>query len=270
MLKLCHASAIFLFCPLLALLTACKNAQQPPESELLAYPGYTGIYEGFTLVLDDRFNDAYWQKGDGAVGGESMYRFQDQGVQVVDGILELVIREELVKGSWSEDHQQMKGDYDYSGGEIRTRPDKKIRYGRVETRMRAPTRASASGYISSLFTYVNQYDPEAVASEIEMEWEEIDIELEGGRPDKFQANLIYGINTREWWRTRDYGAWEDKIVVGLSMNGGCSPLTGCPIALAGMLMASGLKRFTNPISIACQSVSSRKNIRPLSRIIMPI
>jgi len=217
MFKIRHPSAIFLFGLFLALLTACQNGQQRHESELLAYPGYTGIYEGFTLVLDDRFdrfNDAYWQKGDGAVGGESMCRFQEQGVQVVDGILELVIREEWVKESWSEDHQQMKGDYDYSGGEIRTRPDKKIKYGRIETRMRAPTRASASGYISSLFTYVNQYDPEAVASEIEMEWEEIDIELEGGRPDKFQANLIYGINTWEWWRTRVYGAWEDKIEVG--------------------------------------------------------
>lgn len=96
MYKLCHTSAIFLLGFFLAILTACKNVRQPHEVELLAYPGYTGVYEGFTLVLDDRFdrfNGEHWQKGDGAVGGESMCRFQDQGVQVIDGILELVIRE---------------------------------------------------------------------------------------------------------------------------------------------------------------------------------
>ena len=41
-----------------------------------------------------------------------------------------------------------------------------------------------------------------------------DVELEGGRPDKFQANLIYGIDTWNWWTTRQWGAWEDKIDIG--------------------------------------------------------
>ena len=40
------------------------------------------------------------------------------------------------------------------------------------------------------------------------------MELEGGRPDKFQANLIYGLDTPNWVATREWGAWEDKIEVG--------------------------------------------------------
>ena len=38
------------------LLSACSNNQQLPADNLIAYPGYTGEYDGFTLVLDDRFD----------------------------------------------------------------------------------------------------------------------------------------------------------------------------------------------------------------------
>ncbi|MFT6731833.1 MAG: endo-1,3-1,4-beta-glycanase ExoK [Polaribacter sp.] len=199
-------------------LLSCSTMGSPKtliDEPLIAYPEYTGEYAGFHLVLDDRFNhfnDALWDKGDGGVGGETLCRFQDQGVQVVDGVLELVVRKQHVLPSWSADHQQQKGDYGFSCGEVRTVPDKKIRYGRIEARMKAPAREKSSGYISSLFTYTNDFkrnEPKAGSQE----WEEIDIELEGHRPDKFQANLIYGKNTWEWWRTRVYGAWEDKIAV---------------------------------------------------------
>ncbi len=186
------------------------------EKPLISYPNYSGQYQGFTLVLDERFdefNGEIWKKGDGAVGAEAYCRFVDHGIQIVDGVLELVIREEPIDASWSVDHQQQKGPYKYSCGELRSRPEKQIRYGRIETRMKAPNRETASGYISSLFTYTNDFTPDAPANAVQ-EWEEIDVELEGGRPDKFQANLIYGMNTWEWWRTRNYGAWEDKIVVG--------------------------------------------------------
>ena len=204
---------------LVLMLGGCNSVTPIAENKqdtLIAYPGFTGEYKGFTLMLDERFdefNDDVWKRGDGAVGGEAICRFQPQGVQINNGILELIITEENIEPSWSIDHQQMKGPYNYSCGEVRTRQEKKIRYGRIETRIKAPARKSASGYISSLFTYVNNIDPTGV-SKRETEWEEIDIELEGGRPDKFQANLIYGKNTWEWWRTRDYGAWEDKIEVG--------------------------------------------------------
>jgi beta-glucanase (GH16 family) len=171
-----------------------------------AYSGYTGVYPGYTLKLDERFdsfNGAIWKKGDGAVGGESMCRFQAQGVQVVNGNLELIVRNEYVPGSYSYDHQAEKGAYNYSCGEIRTVPAKRIKYGRIETRMKAPSRTVAKGYISSLFTYKHEGSPR--------EWEEIDIELEGSRPDKFQANLIYGVNVADWNGTRQWGAWEHKI-----------------------------------------------------------
>ncbi len=211
--------ATLLSVSLLVTLFACSfvKATDNPQSEpLIAYPNYTGQYTGFSLVLDERFDhfdESIWKKGDGAVGGESACRFRDQGIQIADGVLELVVRKENVQPGWSEDHQQQKNEYDFSCGELRTLNDKKIRYGRIETRMKAPARAQASGYISSLFTYTNDFDRHAPDKGIQ-EWEEIDVELEGGRPDKFQANLIYGRNTWEWFRTRNFGAWEDKISVG--------------------------------------------------------
>lgn len=189
---------------------------QPGEEEFEAYPEYTGAYDGFTLAIDDRFDalDAtLWRTGDGAVGGESICRFQEQGVVFEDGKLKLVVRPEDVAPSYSDDHQQDKGPYDYVCGELRTVDSRVFHYGRIEARMKAPNRATASGYISSLFTYRFAKDPSSSMPD-SIEWEEIDVELEGGRPDKFQANLIYGKDTWEWWRTREYGAWEDKIVVG--------------------------------------------------------
>jgi len=186
-----------------------KLAQSTQGNDLEAYPGYSGEYNGYTLVHDERFDDFnndVWARGDGAVGGESMCRFTANGVQVNNGILDLKVAREYVAPSWSENHQSWKGAYDYSCGELRTVPQKRIRFGRIETRMKAPARANASGYISSLFTYRHEGQPR--------EWEEIDIELEGGRPDKFQANLIYGLNAQDWNSTRQWGAWEDKITVG--------------------------------------------------------
>lgn len=182
------------------------NDQSALTSLPIAYPEYTGIYENYSLILDERFdqfNTDIWQKGDGAVGGEAVCRFQPQGIQVSDGILNLIVKKETIVPGWSKDHQQEKGPYEFSCGEVRTRENKKIRYGRLETRMKAPSREVASGYISSLFTYTNEGEPR--------EWEEIDVELEGGRPDKFQANLIYGQGVWDWPATRQWGAWEDKI-----------------------------------------------------------
>jgi len=163
----------------------------------------------------------HWEEGvgalgDGAVGKESACRFQEDGVRIVDGILELQIVEASVPAGWSDDHQKMKSAYDYYCGEVRTRPERRIRYGRIETRLRAPDRDVASGYISSLFTYVNDSAENRKTGSVEAPriWEEIDVELEGGRPDKFQANLIYGVDAESWSETRTYGAWEDKIGVG--------------------------------------------------------
>ncbi|NNC38080.1 MAG: family 16 glycosylhydrolase [Hyphomonadaceae bacterium] len=197
---------------------SCQTSHLPTidkKSELQAYPGYDGIYEGLTLVIDDRFDnfdDNVWRTGDGAVGGESMCRFQPEGVRVEKGKLILEVQDNNVPPSWSNDHQQEKGPYEYVCGELRTKDDMQFRYGRIEARMKAPNREKASGYISSLFTYRFDTDPTSDTPE-STEWEEIDVELEGGRPDKFQANLIYGKDTWEWWRTRQYGAWEDKIDV---------------------------------------------------------
>lgn len=200
------------------LIAACASLDwsSSEPTELTAYASYTGSYDGFTLVVDDRFDQldsTLWRPGDGAVGGESICRFQDQGVIVEDGRLKLIVRPEAVPPSYSKDHEQEKGPYDYVCGELRTVDDRRFHYGRFEARMKAPNRATASGYISSLFTYRFDTDPNSDTPE-STEWEEIDVELEGGRPDKFQANLIYGKDTWEWWRTRVYGAWEDKIEVG--------------------------------------------------------
>ncbi|HTF95195.1 MAG TPA: discoidin domain-containing protein [Cellvibrio sp.] len=187
--------------------TSSRAASSSGNSNLpTAYSGYTGVYSGYTLKLDERFdslNTAVWAKGDGAVGHESMCRFTSNGVQVSNGLLELIVRKEYVPGSWSYNHQAEKGAYNYSCGELRTVPSKRIKYGRIEARMKAPLRSVATGYIGSLFTYVHEGNPR--------EWEEIDVELEGGRPDKMQANLIYGVNVPDWNSTRQWGAWEHKI-----------------------------------------------------------
>ncbi|MEO1322038.1 MAG: family 16 glycosylhydrolase [Pseudomonadota bacterium] len=198
---------------------SCATTTSPIEDgsdTLKAYPNYSGTYDGFSLTVDERFDvldPALWRPGDGAVGGESMCRFQDEGVVVEDGILKLVVKEQDVPAGYSKDHAQEKGPYKYVCGELRTVDDRQFHYGRIEARMKAPNRETASGYISSLFTYRFDKDPNSETPE-STEWEEIDVELEGGRPDKFQANLIYGKDTWEWWRTRVYGAWEDKIDVG--------------------------------------------------------
>lgn len=194
---------------MLLLVTAACSAQPHGAGNLASYPGYLGDYPGFTLKLDERFDrldPEIWAKGDGAVGSESMCRFTDHGVQIVGGFLELVVREEHAPSGWSDDHQMQKEAYGYTCGELRTRPAKRIRYGRLEARIKAPPRQEASGYITSLFTYRAEGSPR--------EWEEIDVELEGGRPDKFQANLIYGIDAWDWWSTRSWGGWEEKIDIG--------------------------------------------------------
>ena len=205
---------VLLLCAASCLSLSTSACAETPLVE--AYPAYTGSYEGMTLKVDERFDTfdrGLWRTGDGAVGGESMCRFQESGVRVEDGKLILEVREEDVPPGWSNDHEQEKGPYDYSCGEVRTVDDRKFLYGRIEARMKAPNRETASGYISSLFTYRFDKDPNSETPD-STEWEELDVELEGGRPDKFQANLIYGKDTWEWWRTRQYGAWEDKIVVG--------------------------------------------------------
>ncbi|MEL7109952.1 MAG: family 16 glycosylhydrolase [Pseudomonadota bacterium] len=198
---------------------SCATTASPIEDgsdTLKTYPNYSGTYEGFSLTVDERFDaldPALWRPGDGAVGGESMCRFQDEGVVLENGILKLVVKEQDVPAGYSKDHAQEKGPYKYVCGELRTVDDRQFYYGRIEARMKAPNRETASGYLSSLFTYRFDKDPNSETPE-STEWEEIDVELEGGRPDKFQANLIYGKDTWEWWRTRVYGAWEDKIDVG--------------------------------------------------------
>lgn len=198
---------------------SCATTTLPVQNTtdiLESYPSYSGIYDGFSLTVDERFDTldpTLWRPGDGAVGGESMCRFQDQGVVVEDGVLKLIVIEQDVPAGFSEDHNQEKGPYRFVCGELRTVDERQFHYGRIEARMKAPDRETASGYISSLFTYRFDKDPGSDTPE-STEWEEIDVELEGGRPDKFQANLIYGKDTWEWWRTRVYGAWEDKIEVG--------------------------------------------------------
>ena len=110
---------------LLCLSVAGTSAGDLPE----AYEGYTGVYEGFPLVHDDRFDtfdEKIWAKGDGAVGKESACRFQDEGVQLKDGILELNVTEADIPAGWSEDHQKEKTAYSFLCGEVRTRPERRI------------------------------------------------------------------------------------------------------------------------------------------------
>lgn len=186
---------------------ATGKAEEPALAELPeAYEGYTGEYPEFTLVLDDRFDEktSFWEFGDGTFS-ENDCRFTEKGVKYENGIMALVITKEYIPSSYSKSNEVIEEERNYSSGEIRSK--KTILYGRMEARIRNPPSSQASGYISSLFTYVNKRSDG-------FKWREIDIEMEGLRPSKFQANYIYGEGTWRWWETRLWGAYEDKIEIG--------------------------------------------------------
>ena len=173
---------------------------------LQAYSGYTGDYPSFKLVVDDRFDrfdETLWTKGDCGFT-EPASRFVPDNVQVSNGTLKLIVNKEPVaKGVCSEGREI--GEKEYSAAEIRS--NSRYLYGRFEARIKVPHKDVASGYVASIFTYVNDI-PEPY------KWQEIDIEMEGGRPNKFQSNLIYGEGVWEWWRTREWGAFEAQHIIG--------------------------------------------------------
>lgn len=194
------------FC-LLLLLGCNQNSEAGSQSDLpIAYEGYTGEYPDFTLVLDDRFDEktSFWEFGDGTFS-ENDCRFTPNGVKYENGKMALIITEEHVPASYSKSNKEMEKERNFSSGEIRSKEP--ILFGRLEARIKNPPAETASGYISSLFTYVNEKSDG-------FKWREIDIEMEGLRPSKFQANYIYGEGTWQWWRTRLWGAYEDKIEIG--------------------------------------------------------
>jgi beta-glucanase (GH16 family) len=167
-----------------------------------AYEGYSGEYAGMTLAIDERFdefNSEQWIKSTHTFYEQGCV-LEEKGVQFSEGIMSLVV--DLAENS--------KG---YSCGEIRSID--RYRYGRLEARIKSPATDVASGYISSLFTYV--FRPDGANNDdtsAPIRWREIDIEMEGGRPDKFQANYIYGDDEWEWWKTRSWGAYAEKIDIG--------------------------------------------------------
>jgi len=161
-----------------------------------AYDGYTGEYPEFTLVVDERFDEfdnEQWIKSTHTFA-EPGCIFEESGVEISEGIMSLVIDEST----------NAKG---YSCGEIRSVD--RYSYGRMEARIKSPATETASGFVSSLFTYV--FNPQDANT---INWRELDIEMEGGRPEKFQANYIYGDDEWEWWKTRGWGAYEDIIDIG--------------------------------------------------------
>jgi len=176
------------------------------SSDLIAYKGYIGVYPQFRLKIDDRFdsfNTVIWQKGDCGFM-EPASRFVPDNVQVQGGIMKLIIDKEELPGGVCSQGREI-GPKQYSAAEVRSK--ERFLFGRFEARIKTPHTNVASGYIASLFTYVNDVpDPYS--------WREIDIEMEGVRPNKFQSNLIFGEDTWEWWRTRDWGAYEEKHVIG--------------------------------------------------------
>lgn len=176
------------------------------EAAMKAYPGYSGEYPGFKLAIDDQFNffdKAIWRKGDCGFS-EPASRFVPDNVIVSDGTLKLIVDKEPVPSSECSEGRTIEAK-EFSAAEVRSY--QRFLYGRFEARIKAPHEDVASGYIASLFTYVNDVpDP--------YQWREIDVEMEGVRPNKFQSNLIYGNGTWEWWRTRKWGAYEEQHVIG--------------------------------------------------------
>ena len=89
--------------------------------------------------------------------------------------------------------------------------------------MKAPARETASGYISSLFTYINEPDANG-----EREWEEIDVELQGRRPDERLAV------TRRAGAARGAGAESGRVTA----DRGVEPVGRSGIVFAPMYVPS--------------------------------
>jgi endo-1,3-1,4-beta-glycanase ExoK len=177
------------------------------DAKVEAYPGYTGVYENYELAIDDHFdslNEKTWSLGDASFG-ENNCRFSKEGVKVTNGILQLVIEKRDAEASWSHDQGRWIEAKSFTCGELRSKDE--FLYGRFETRMKNPKSNLPIGFISSMFTYRNNSDEG-------FKWGEIDIEMEGIRPSKFQSNLIIGEGTYNWTDTRKWGAFENKIEIG--------------------------------------------------------
>ena len=77
-----------------ASLIACNATK--PNAMPAAYPGYSGDYPGFTLMIDDRFDkfeQDIWHKGDCGFM-EPASRFVSDNVQVNNGTMKLIINKE--------------------------------------------------------------------------------------------------------------------------------------------------------------------------------
>jgi endo-1,3-1,4-beta-glycanase ExoK len=183
----------------------------PPAPEAAPqYPNMTlEIYEDFSFTNRCLWEDtSVWTYGDGTwgpTGRDNLVRFNRNNVEFENGVMRLVIKDEFMRGgrSYSEGVLVINGrevtnvsqdltharirpgivqDKTFSSGELRTKGNA-YRYGRYEMKMRAPGPDKATGYVLTMFTF---HFPK------QLDWKEIDIEVEGTFRDRYTTNLIWG------------------------------------------------------------------------------
>ncbi len=148
---------------------------------LAAFSDYNPCPAGFTLAIDDRFDQfdhTVWERSTGGFP-DNECRFVDQPTRVRfdgDGIMRLVMEAIEVPASYSRHEKKTVDKKPCASGELRTLLEHGP-YGRLEARMKSP---DSSGFVQSMFTFQFYKDP----------WQEIDIELQGRLPDSVSTNVI--------------------------------------------------------------------------------
>lgn len=160
------------------------------------YPGFTlWVYEDFENPID-LDNDPIWTYSDGGLP-EGQVRFVKEGIKFENG--NMILQAEPDDGTYFSDpvcsHAEVDGvdQKALTSGELRTRHNL-FRYGRYETRMKAPTPngtdpAVNGNYIATLFTFrTPKFET----------WREIDIEVTGNAANAVTTNVINGNEQFVW------------------------------------------------------------------------
>lgn len=179
-------------------------------------------YDGFQLFLVEEFEepldldaDPIWTWSDGGLS-EGLVRFHREGISFADGKMRLTV-DEAGNGDASPEscsHAEYSTVFNKPllSGELRTRYNM-FRYGRYETRMRAPSvqpgNTTINGnYIATMFVFRT---PKF------LNWREIDIEVTGNGPNTVTTNLITANDTFTW--NADIQEVESHTVDGLDSRG---------------------------------------------------
>jgi endo-1,3-1,4-beta-glycanase ExoK len=175
---------------------ASSNLPYGHSSKSKAYPSYPG----FTLWLVEEFDqpidlqsDPIWTWSDGGLK-EGQVRFVKEQIKFEDGKLKIeVARNHGSQQPCSHAQSELVLPKPLVGGEIRTRYNM-FRYGRYETRMKAPTVQPNNPQVDGNFVATMFVFRDASFKH----WREIDLEVTGRGPGAISSNVISGEHASRW------------------------------------------------------------------------